>query len=231
VYSYVFKRYELKYLLNPDQYVFFLKAVRGYLQPDKYGETTIQSLYYDTDDYRIIRASIEKPVFKEKIRLRCYGLNDSNKNVFLEMKRKYEGVVYKRRISMKEGEENKYFDTGKHEAQADGQIGNELRYFTSLYGSLKGKALILYDRCAYFDPDSELRVTFDRNIRYRTEELNFHTSLEGKPILAPGFVLMEIKTGTSIPLWLCRLLSESGAPKSSFSKYGAVYANDLINKI
>ncbi len=220
--GYVFKRYELKYLLTAEQYAAVKKEIESRLVPDAFGKNVIQSLYYDTPDYRLIRESIEKPVFKEKLRLRCYNLNLNDKDVYLEMKRKYDGVVYKRRISCKENEAESFFDG---EGQSS-QIGKELSYFINFYGDLEPKTLILYDREAFFDRSGDLRVTFDKDIRYRTDYLNFHTSLEGEKLLDDGFVLMELKTGTALPLWLCDLLDKENIRKTSFSKYGEAYKKE-----
>ena len=154
--NYVFKRYELKYLLDEEQYNAIKSEVEKHMSPDEFGETTIQSLYYDTDNYRLIRASIEKPNYKEKIRLRCYGINDGNKDVYLEMKRKADGVVYKRRIALKEDETKDVFDG----IIPSSQIGWELCYFFNFYENLSPKVLILYDRIAYFDEENDLEDYF-----------------------------------------------------------------------
>lgn len=217
--DYVFKRYELKYLLSKEQYYTVKSEVEKRLLPDRFGENTVQSLYYDTDDYRLIRTSIEKPLFKEKFRLRCYNLNDCDKDVYAEMKRKYDGVVYKRRVACKEREAPDLL-TDKNPTS---QIAKELAYFSSVYGNLQPKILILYDRAAFFATDCDLRVTFDKNIRYRTDDLNFYTSLDGKSLLSDDLVLMELKAGTALPLWLCNLLGKEHIYKTSFSKYGTAF--------
>ena len=217
--GYVFKRYELKYLLSGRQYAAIAPVISEHLRPDEYGETTIQSLYYDTADDRIVRASLEKPIYKEKLRLRCYGLNDTDNDVFLEMKRKYDGVVYKRRIATKEQEIQNIF-AGRAPAS---QIGREIGYFLSFYPTLSPKVMILYDRSAWQDAATDLRVTFDRNVRFRTDGLDCHTSLDGTPLLPSDTVLMECKSGTAFPLWLTHLLCREEIVKTSFSKYGAAY--------
>lgn len=190
--SYVFKRYELKYLLTQEQYLKVRDEIEKRLSPDVFGKTVIQSLYYDTADDRLVRASAEKPVFKEKLRLRAYGLSDGEKDVYIEMKRKYDGVVYKRRVACKEDEAADIF-SGKC---PDSQIGKELEYFIRFYGKLSPRMLILYDREAFTDENSDLRVTFDKNVRYRMTDLNLHTSLDGNALLQSGTVLMELKSGT-----------------------------------
>lgn len=222
--SYVFKRYELKYLLTRAQYEAVKSEISSRLSPDVFGKNTVQSLYLDTDDFRLVRESLEKPVFKEKLRLRCYNLNDCNKDIFIEMKRKYDGVVYKRRISCKENEVNEVLNENPQASQ----IGKELDYFMRFYGKLSPKMLILYDREAFFDKESDLRVTFDGNIRYRTDDLNFYTSLDGEELLSSDGVLMEIKTGSAIPLWLCKILNKEKIIKQSFSKYGTAYNKNKI---
>lgn len=256
--GYVFKRYELKYILDSAQYAAIKAEIEKRLSPDEFGRNTVQSLYYDTPDNRLIRASIEKPAFKEKLRVRCYNLNDDDKNVYVEMKRKYDGVVYKRRIACKEGEVAALI---KGEKQAGGkngvksgaqtdkpqiggrtptdkpqagggtqtsQIGKELDYFTRFYGNLVPKILILCEREAFCDKESDLRVTFDENIRYRADDLNFYSSLDGENLLPDDCVLMELKSGSAFPLWLCRILGEQNIRKQSFSKYGSAYERELL---
>lgn len=228
--GYVFKRYELKYILDSAQYAAIKAEIEKRLCPDEFGRNTVQSLYYDTPDNRLIRASIEKPAFKEKLRVRCYNLNDDDKNVYVEMKRKYDGVVYKRRIACKEGDIAALLNG---EAQTDGktqtsQIGKELDYFVRFYGNLVPKILILCEREAFCDKESDLRVTFDENIRYRADDLDFYSSLGGENLLPDDCVLMELKSGSAFPLWLCRILGEQNIKKQSFSKYGSAYEREFI---
>jgi len=217
-------RYEMKYLCSEEQGLALMRGVDSHMQKDPHGESTIQSLYFDTDADDLILASLDKPKYKEKLRARCYGLNDGEKDVFLEMKRKMNGIVYKRRVRCKEK------DIGSISKDDFSQIGRELKYFYSFYDSLYPKMLILYDRTAFADRDSDLRVTFDRNVRYRTEDLNFHTSLEGESLLPDGCFLVEIKTGVAVPLWLCRLLAENAVNKTSFSKYGRAFIKERDRK-
>lgn len=219
----VFKRYEMKYLLNKEQYETLKNEVLKRLSPDEYGENTIQSLYYDTIDNRLIRSSLEKPIFKEKLRLRCYNLNTNNKDIYVEMKRKYDGVVYKRRLACKENEAGNILEN----SNSNSQIGKELDYFTKFYGTLIPKMLIIYDREAYYDKNSQLRVTFDKNVRYRKKELNFHTNLDGESLLPEETILLELKTDAGLPLWLCEILDKEHINKTSFSKYGAAYEREF----
>ena len=219
----VFKRYELKYVLTSSQYETVLARTKQYLKPDEYGRTTIQSLYYDTDDFRLIRRSIEKPEYKEKLRLRSYGLAGADDKVYLELKKKYLGVVYKRRI------ETTPAALASRETDG-GQIGKEIEYFRAFYGNLGPKALLIYDREAYLG-DGDLRVTFDHNVRYRTEALTLDEELYGTPLFMRGEVLMEIKTSAAIPLWFTKILCDEKIYKTSFSKYGTAYETEADKKL
>ena len=98
----VFQRYELKYILTAKQKEKVLQAIEPYMALDQYGRTTIRNVYFDTDNYRLIRRSIEKPAYKEKLRLRSYGQAEADSAVFVELKKKYQKIVYKRRVSLSE---------------------------------------------------------------------------------------------------------------------------------
>lgn len=218
-------RHELKYILTKEQTQALKERLVGFMQVDKYGLTSIASLYYDTTDFRIIRASIEKPEYKEKIRLRSYGLAKKGSTVFLELKRKAYGIVYKRRISTTEEDAVKFLNY-EGDICADGQIAKEIYYFRSYYEKLVPTCLIIYDRLAYFEANGDLRLTIDSNPRYRTTKLNLSTSMEGTSLLPEGYSILEIKVQDSMPLWLTRILSEEKIYNSNYSKYGAAYKNN-----
>ena len=223
------RRYELKYLLNKDQIDLFVKKISDYMQADDYGRTTIASLYFDTPDYRLITKSIEKPKYKEKIRLRSYGLATSKSPTFLEIKRKNEGIVYKRRISLLENKAYEFFEN--QETLDNEQITRELEAFLQNYKNLEPKYLIISDRIAYFQKDSDLRVTIDTNPRYRKTDLNLHTSMDGIPLLDEGWAILEIKVQHSVPMWLVDILSECKIYKTSFSKVGTAHKKELVNAL
>ena len=160
-----FERYEKKYRLTAEQQRLILEGMRPYMKKDAYGAYTICNIYYDTDDWRLIRASLEKPVYKEKLRVRSYGVPEENGRVFVELKKKYDGVVYKRRITT-EAREAAPFLAGAV-PNGHGQIGQELLWFQQRYGA-KPRVFIAYDRLAFAGiDDSELRITFDTNLRWR----------------------------------------------------------------
>ena len=220
------KRYELKYILTKEQTEALRERLVGHMEVDNYGLTSIASLYYDTVDYRLIRTSIEKPDFKEKIRLRSYGLAKKGSRVFLELKRKAYGIVYKRRVPTTEDAVTKFFNY-EGDICADGQIAREIAYFRGYYEKLVPACLIIYDRLAYFESNGDLRLTIDSNPRYRTSDLNLSTSMEGISLLPAGFTVLEIKVQVAMPLWLTTILSDLKIYKNSFSKYGSAYTEQM----
>ncbi len=219
----VFERYEIKYLITNRQRKSIMKAMQDYMKPDDYGRSTICNIYYDTPDYYLIRHSLEKPVYKEKLRVRSYGIAASGDNVFVELKKKYQDVVYKRRISLPEREAMFYLGSDAT-GGLEGQIGSEIDYFRFFYKELAPKVYISYDREAFYDrEDDSFRVTFDENIMWRDYDLSLTKPAYGRKILPPNTSLMEVKTSGGMPLWLTCVLSENGIFKTSFSKYGRAY--------
>lgn len=222
--GFIFQRIEKKYLLTEKKYEELQKQILPYMQLDQYGLHTICNIYYDTTQYDLIRKSIEKPPYKEKLRLRSYGIPTSNEKVFLELKKKWKGIVYKRRISMTLQEAKAYLEEGKPMKQW-GQIEREIDYFRQFYHP-KPKMYIAYDREAYFGKENQaLRITFDQNIRSREEDLQLELGDAGKLLLEKGYRLMEIKVSQAFPIWLARILSELELFPTSFSKYGNIYKN------
>ena len=222
----VMKRFEMKYILTPSQVEYVKRELQSYMKVDSYGLTSIASLYYDTPDHRLIRASLEKPSFKEKIRLRSYGLAKEDSKIFLELKRKADGIVYKRRATTTLPQAALFFQ-GKEDVVQEDQIGKEITYFRDYYQNLIPSCLIIYDRVAYFQEEGDLRLTLDANPRYRVKDLNLTTSLEGIPLLPDGYVIMEIKVQESMPLWLTKILDDGKIYKNSFSKYGEAYKREF----
>lgn len=219
----VFKRYELKYLLTQEQKAAILAAMMPYMSLDHYGRTTIRNLYLDTDSYLLIRRSIEKPIYKEKLRLRCYAQASPDSTVFVELKKKYDHVVYKRRLALCEREVMAWVGGGLSPHPRT-QISAEIDYALAHYGTLHPTVFLSYEREAYFARDGgDFRVTFDENILCRQTELSLCTEAWGTPLLPEGVTLMEIKCSGGIPLWMARTLSAHRIYKTSFSKYGTAY--------
>lgn len=230
-YQDTFKRVEMKYLLSAAQKRELMKTIEKHMMLDCYGRTTIQNIYYDTPDWKLIRTSLEKPIYKEKLRLRSYGTADPGKTVFIEIKKKYDGVVYKRRTSAKEAEAMAYLNLGVKIAGHEDQISREIDYFKSFYKGLKPAMFISYEREAFYGiDDPEFRVTFDENILWREEDLTLRKDAYGNAILKPGQCLMEIKAAAAMPMWLTKELNQLGIYQTSFSKYGRAYEMKLMNE-
>lgn len=221
--GYTFERRELKYRITDAQRAALEAAFGARMVPDEYGESTICNIYYDTADYRLIRASLEKPAYKEKLRLRSYGVTEPGGEVFLELKKKYKGIVYKRRITLPEDAAGEFI-AGRAPLGEHGQIGREIEYFTAFYAPLLPAVHLSYERSAWFSrEDRDLRITFDKNIRFRQVDVSLTLPAGGRRILPEGESLMEIKAAAALPLWLVSELDTLGIYQSTFSKYGEAY--------
>ncbi len=219
----IFKRYEFKYMITLEQKEKILEAMKPYMKQDVYGKTTIRNLYFDTDTYLLIRRSIEKPTFKEKLRIRSYGRANPDSTVFVELKKKYKSVVYKRRISLPCLEATDWLLKRGH-CLAKTQITDEIDYFLQHYENLHPTVFLSYEREAFYADDSpDFRVTFDDNILVRQNDLSLQAEAYGTPILPQDKVMMEIKCSGGIPLWMTAVLSREKIYKTSFSKYGTAY--------
>lgn len=225
-----FKRYEKKYILSPEQYRALRKRLEDYIEPDEFFFSIVCSIYYDTEDFSLIRNSIDAPVYKEKLRLRSYNVPTERDTVFVELKEKFKGLVYKRRIAMKELAAEEYL-AGRAPAPDGGQVTREINWFLK-NNAVRPRVFIASDRTAWVAKcDSELRITFDSDIRWRDRELSLRYGSHGESILPEGHVLMEIKMPGAAPLWLARVLSELEIYPTGFSKYGTCYKNNLINGV
>ena len=221
--GYTFERQELKYRITDAQRAALEAAFGARMVPDEHGESTICNIYYDTADYRLIRTSLEKPAYKEKLRLRSYGVTEPGGEVFLELKKKYKGIVYKRRITLPEDAAGEFI-AGRAPLGEHGQIGREIEYFTAFYAPLLPAVHLSYERSAWFSrEDRDLRITFDKNIRFRQEDVSLTLPAGGRCILPEGESLMEIKAAAALPLWLVSELDTLGIYQSTFSKYGEAY--------
>lgn len=218
-----FKRYELKYLISKDQKEQIMADMEPYMELDQYGRTTIRNIYFDTDTFLLVRRSIEKPVYKEKMRVRSYRQPGPEDTVFVELKKKYNSVVYKRRVALKEEEVMECFQEGTP-LPLHSQIAEEIDYFREHYENLRPAMYLSYEREAFYALDgSDFRVTFDENILCRRQKLSLEEAPSGTPLLEEDQVLMEIKTSSGIPLWMTHSLTRQKIFKTSFSKYGTAY--------
>lgn len=228
-YQSTFKRYEIKYLLTHQQRLAILLAMQPYMKLDKYGHTTIRNIYYDTDNFRLIRRSLEKPVYKEKLRIRSYQAAAPSDPVFVELKKKYKKVVYKRRLTILEEDAMNCFEQGIP-LPIHSQIADEIEYFRSFYEDLRPAVFLTYEREAFYETNGgDFRVTFDGNILYRNHDILLGSEIYGTPLLDKGQTLMEIKTSGGIPLWMSDVLARLEVYQTSFSKYGAAY-QDMMSR-
>ena len=218
------RRFEVKYILSEEQCNYLLNELTNHMCVDEYGLTTIASIYYDTPNNQLIRASIEKPKYKEKIRLRYYG---SNQKTYLEIKRKFKNLVYKRRVEETKEAVDKFLSY-KGDLPIDGQIAKEIIEFRNYYKTLVPTILIVYDRVAYYQIDGDLRLTIDRNLRFRTKDLDFKNLKDGEPLLSKGSAVLEIKVQQSMPLWLTDILSKGEIYKTTFSKVGEAFKQQML---
>ena len=232
----VFKRHEIKFMITLEQKEKVLDAMMPYMKLDKYGRTTIRNIYYDTNTYLLIRRSLEKTTYKEKLRIRSYGRAEPDSTVFVELKKKYKHVVYKRRISLPNKEAMEWLGKERH-CHKRTQISEEVDYVLDYYKTLRPRVFLSYEREAFYANDgSDFRVTFDDTILCRQEELSLESEAYGTPILPEGMILMEIKCSGGIPLWMTEVLSREKIYKTSFSKYGTAYRtlifpqNHIINE-
>lgn len=234
-----FARKEIKFLLNMQQYHSLMEVISQYMNPDKYcvggKEYGIYNIYYDTPDDYLIRESLSKPYYKEKIRLRSYYSPAApDDRVFLEIKKKIGGIVTKRRVAMTLAESEAYFrDRTKPESNKyiTEQVFRELDVFLDNY-PISPKQYISYQREAFFGKDdSDFRLTFDRKITERRYDLGLDYESYGNFIIEADQRLMEVKVSNAIPDWLVAKLSELSIFKTSFSKYGRAYQNFVKRQI
>lgn len=213
-----FERVEHKYLLTINQTKQLYELIQEHIKEDIYPHYSLYNIYYDSDDYQMISKSIEGPRYKEKLRVRSYGDISNNGFIYVEMKKKYNGIVYKRRIQVDRKQFNTCFEN-------QSQIGKEITYLKQFYQANQ-KVFISYDRYAFFArKEKDVRITFDTNIQYRLDELCLTKRESDQSILDKDKVLLEIKVMDRYPLWLIQALSQLKLQRTSFSKYGTIYTN------
>lgn len=226
----VFKRLESKYMLNTDQYKEIMDFLKEYIVPDEYCKSMIFNLYFDTPDFELIRRSMQRPAYKEKLRLRSYCVPENDTMSFIEIKKKYKGVVYKRRVSATYRQSSDYLMNNINTIESS-QIMDEIDWFKKHYGSLKPQMFIGYSRKAYRGKnDCNFRITFDSNITWRDYDLDLKKGCYGEKLLEDDKVLMEVKFANAMPLWLADELDRLNIFKTSFSKYGNAYLNVLAER-
>lgn len=231
-----FKRYETKYLISRETADSFIEKTSSMLIPDEYGSYSISNLYLDTEDYHFIRRSLEKPVYKEKLRIRRYGTDGVPKQVFFEIKKKYNGIVSKRRVALSPDTAEAYLSGNDIspllEGFSDRQIFSEIDFIMKKYSPVP-KLYLAYDRCAFTVKDyPDVRITFDKCIRSRQNEFTLYSDNNCR-LLDTGiadYKIMEIKCGGAVPIEIAHILSKLKIYPTSFSKYGRIYCSDIMPK-
>ena len=225
-----FRRVEKKYIINKKQYELILKGIKNEMDLDPHGKSTICNLYLDDDNYSLIKNSLQKPVYKDKVRIRSYNLADLESDVYVEVKKKYDGIVSKRRIKAKLKDVYSYLNKEKSIPHKNSQVGKELDYYFKYY-NLHPTAYITYDREAYYARnDKGFRITFDTNIQARDYDLGLDKGIYGNKIFDKDKILMEVKTLGGIPIWFVKMMSEYEIRQGHFSKYGATYLKIIKEK-
>ena len=224
----IFRRVEKKYIITKRQYKELRKYLDEYMVEDEHGKSTIRNIYFDSSNYDLISHSITKPFFKDKIRARSYNMPDKNSKVFLEIKRKYDGVVGKRRIEMSLSDLERYIENGSSFNIENTQIKRELDYYFNMY-DLKPSMFLSYSREAFYQRDDrDMRITFDSNIIARSYDIRLDSENYGSNILDPNLYVMEIKTLGAMPIWLVKILNEVEIKPCGFSKYGEAYTQLIL---
>ena len=221
----IFRRVEEKYFLSKEQAYNLFKEINTYIEKDEYYKSNILNIYFDNNNDEILIRSGDKPIYKDKIRLRSYSTPALEDDVFLEIKSKYNGVTGKRRIRMKLSDFYNYINNNEIK---NTQIMNEIDYLFKYY-DLKPSYFVGYDRLSYKGKDNEgLRITLDSNLRSRTNNLNLEQGDYGELFFNDDRLIMEIKTLDSMPLWLTSTLSKLKIYPISFSKVGEIYKKEMV---
>ena len=233
-----FRRMEKKMLLPTDDVPRLLERLETVMRPDPHNQDgkpyMLCNLYFDDDSNHVIRNSVERPFYKEKLRLRSYGVPTDDSLVFLEIKKKTDGVGTKRRARIPLVDAMHFLDTGIHPEgipYIDEQVLREIDYYRS-HHDVHPSTYVSYLRHAYFSVDDpSFRVTVDRDILTRHHDLDLRLGRYGEAILPPDLTLIEVKFAGSVPLWFARLMSEFKTSFHTFSKYGTDFKIQTYRKI
>ncbi len=222
-----FERIEKKFWMTREQFEKLSECLVANMRKNEYGLSEICNIYYDTPDFSLIRNSIERPLFKEKIRLRSYGIPNDDTPVFVEIKKKLNGIGYKRRIKVP------YCDAlrlmkGNRVFSSQPQIENEILDFINRYHP-EPQVYLTYKRIALSGKeDSDFRVTIDTDLRYKLYDEQTPLSNDGNYIMDDSsMILMEIKSSSAIPEWLLSEMSRLKIYQAPFSKIGTCYLKHI----
>ena len=227
-YRFVFERKEIKYILTREQKEALLELIAGRMQPDEFGVTKICNIYFDNETFRVIRESIEKPKYKEKLRLRTYGVPSDGSHSFVELKKKLNGIVYKRRAEMPYADALRFLTRGGYDGERT-QIIKEIEWVLAKHPDLAPAIALFYDRQAFFGTeDPNLRMTLDTNITYRLTDLDLRYGPYGDVLIDGNTYILELKTNGAVPLWLSAAFDKLKIYPGSYTKYGNAYKKLLM---
>ena len=227
-YQLVFKRREVKYLVRRSDVARLKETMLRRMRPDEHGRSTLCNVYFDTSDHLLIRRSLEHPLYKEKLRVRSYGVAGPDSAAFIEIKKKYRSTVYKRRVATTQREARDYVLGGKR--LPDSQVVREIDFLMERYANLEPAVFLSYEREAFFAcDDREFRITFDDNVLWRDQNVSLAGGIGGEELLPEDRVLMEVKAGGAYPLWASHMLANFQLYPASFSKYGRAYGRQLCS--
>ena len=227
-YQLVFKRREVKYLVRRNDVARLKDTMLQRMRPDEHGRSTLCNVYFDTPDHLLICRSLEHPLYKEKLRVRSYGVAGPDSAAFIEIKKKYRSTVYKRRVATTQREAHDYLLGGKR--LPDSQVVREIDFLMERYANLEPAVFLSYEREAFFAcDDRKFRITFDDNVLWRDQNVSLTDGIGGEELLPEDRVLMEVKAGGAYPLWASHMLADFQLYPASFAKYGRAYGRQLCS--
>ncbi|QHF55620.1 MULTISPECIES: polyphosphate polymerase domain-containing protein [Streptococcus] len=220
-----FKRVETKYLISNHQRRQLLSDLGKHMEADDFAQSTITSLYFDTEQFDMIQDSLAKKYGKEKVRLRTYEMeSDLDMPAFLEIKQKIDGVGYKYRIKTTPRQAAILMASDADKVVEDKRLASQLEKLHQRYGVIKPSMLIAYKRLSFRGKkDKSVRVTLDMNMTYAVVNQLTMIGHESFPLLPDQQLIMEVKVAEQIPDWLENILHQYKLEKNSFSKYGHAY--------
>ena len=223
-------RHEIKYVVDLHKVDDFFRDIEPFCRFDEHADQThsyeIASVYYDTKDLRFFWDREESVGYRRKIRLRSYNKNNESIALFIEIKEKHKQLVAKKRINMRD---RHILDLGiPHnelplsmviENLEDTEAAREMAYLHDRL-DLFPVVNVRYIRKAYIPvTEHDMRITLDTRITAGGHSLPVYDKDSEKFILAPDQGVLEIKTNSSIPLWLYSVMKRYDFIHHRFSKY------------
>ncbi len=232
-----FQRREKKIIMDSSLLPDILQTVSEFMNPDSYNLNGIPydicNIYFDNGNRDVTRHSVSKPFFKEKLRLRCYGIPTEDSKVFFELKKKTAKIGTKRRAVLSLNDYYRFLSEGYVDPSSqyiNKRVLAEIANFIDTY-SAEPSVYLSYKRIAFFGKeDPNLRLTFDTEIRTRNYDLRPELGIYGELLLPKDKTIAEIKFSGAAPMWFAALMSKHGLEFSPYSKIGKEYELKILNK-